>query len=224
MANPWFRLYSEFAHDPKIQMMTEQMQRRYIMLLCMRCSETLETLHETEIAFQMRLTDDELAKTKELFLSKGFIDEHWNFTNWEKRQYVSDSSTVRVRAHRNKKKEELKQDETLQKQRCNGTEQNRTEQKQNKKAESFDSLFERFWKCYPNKVGKDAAKKSFDKRKPDDELLGQMMAALENQKASDKWTKDNGQYIPNPATWLNQGRWKDESESDLQPSLLTGGI
>jgi len=224
MANPWFRLYSEFAHDPKIQMMTEQMQRRYIMLLCMCCSETLETLHETEIAFQMRLTDDELSRTKELFLSKGFIDEHWNLTNWEKRQYVSDSSTERVRAHRNKKRNQVKLDETLQEQPSNGTEQNRTEQKQTRKSESFDSSFDKFWKCYPNKVGKDAAKKAFDKRTPDDELLGQMMVALENQKASDKWTKDNGQYIPNPATWLNQGRWKDETEANLQPSLLTGGI
>jgi len=37
-----------------------------------------------------------------------------------------------------------------------------------------------------------------------------MMTALETQKASEKWLKDNGQYIPNPATWLNQRRWEDE--------------
>jgi len=224
MANPWFRLYSEFAHDPKIQMMPEHMQRRYIMLLCMRCSETLETLHETEIAFQMRLSDDELAKTKELFLSKGFIDEHWNLTNWEKRQYASDSSTVRVRKHRDKKKEDTKQDETLLKRSSNGTEQNRTEQKQNKTVESYDSLFDVFWKSYPNKVGKDAARKAFAKRKPDDDLLALMLGALDNQKASDRWVKDNGQYIPNPATWLNQGRWMDEDSAESQPSLLAGGI
>jgi hypothetical protein len=87
-----------------------------------------------------------------------------------------------------------------------------------------NTLFDVFWTAYPNKVGKDAAKRAFDRRKPDDELFGQMMNALENQKTSDKWTKDNGQYIPNPATWLNQGRWKDESESNSQPSLLAGGI
>ena len=38
MANPWLRMYAEFAHDPKVQMMLEVMQRRYIMLMCMRCS------------------------------------------------------------------------------------------------------------------------------------------------------------------------------------------
>ena len=114
MANPWFRLYSEFAHDPKIQMLSEAMQRRYVMLLCLRCSETLETLHETEIAFQLRLSTEELDETKGLFISKNFIDKHWNLINWDKRQFVSDSSTMRVARHREKKKQGSNTDETLQ--------------------------------------------------------------------------------------------------------------
>jgi hypothetical protein len=119
MANPWFRLYSEFAHDPKIQMLSEAMQRRYVMLMCLRCSETLETLHETEIAFQLRLTEAELIDTKHLFISKNFIDRQWNLLNWDKRQFVSDSSTMRVAKHRQKKKQASNDDETLQKQPSN---------------------------------------------------------------------------------------------------------
>lgn len=119
MANPWFRLYSEFAHDPKVQMLSEAMQRRYVMLMCLRCSETLETLHETEIAFQLRLSTDELDETKKLFISKNFIDKHWNLLNWDKRQFVSDSSTMRVAKHRNKKKQLSNVDETLQKRPSN---------------------------------------------------------------------------------------------------------
>lgn len=114
MANPWFRLYSEFAHDPKIQMLSEAMQRRYVMLMCLRCSETLETLHETEIAFQLRLSEAELIETKQLFIGKNFIDKHWNLLNWDKRQFVSDSSTMRVRKHRNNKKQPSNDGETLQ--------------------------------------------------------------------------------------------------------------
>ncbi len=102
MPNVWFRLYSEFSHDPKIQMMTEAMQRRYIMLMCLRCSNVTETLQETELAFHLRITEHELAETKALFLAKKFIDKDWNLLNWEKRQYLSDSSTARVRAHREK--------------------------------------------------------------------------------------------------------------------------
>mgnify|MGYP000449813840 CR=1 FL=1 len=119
MANPWFRLYSEFAHDPKIQMLPEAMQRRYVMLMCLRCSETLETLHETEIAFQLRLSEAELIETKQLFVSKNFIDKQWNLLNWDKRQFVSDSSTSRVRKHRDKKKQPSNDDETLQKRQSN---------------------------------------------------------------------------------------------------------
>lgn len=119
MANPWFRLYSEFAHDPKVQMLSEAMQRRYVMLMCLRCSEVLETLHETEIAFQLRLSTEELEQTKQLFISKNFIDKHWNLLNWDKRQFVSDSSTMRVAKHRSKKKQVSNVVETLQKRPSN---------------------------------------------------------------------------------------------------------
>lgn len=93
-------MYSEFSHDPKVQMMTEAMQRRYMMLMCMRCSNTLVTLHETEVAFHLRITEQELAETKALFVQKGFIDSSWNLLNWEKRQMLSDTSNVRVARHR----------------------------------------------------------------------------------------------------------------------------
>ena len=142
MSNPWFRLYSEFAHDPKVQMMPEAMQRRYIMIMCMRCSNDLVTLHETEIAFQLRITETELAETKALFISKGFIDEDWNLLNWEKRQFRSDSSRERVARHRAKKKEEENNDVTLQKQKSNALDTDTdTEHKEktNKKENSTDS-------------------------------------------------------------------------------------
>lgn len=119
MANPWFRMYSEFSHDPKVQMMPEAMQRRYIMIMCLRCSNDLVTLHETEIAFHLRISAAELAETKALFLDKGFIDEHWNLLNWEKRQFASDSSAARVSKHRERKKQAGNVDVTLQKRKSN---------------------------------------------------------------------------------------------------------
>ena len=114
MSNPWFRFYSEFSHDPKVQMMSEAMQRRYIMLMCLRCSNALVTLHETEIAFHLRITEAELTETKQLFISKGFIDEQWNLLNWDKRQFKSDSSAERVSRHRANKKQASNADVTLQ--------------------------------------------------------------------------------------------------------------
>ena len=71
-------------------------------------------------------------------------------------------------------------------------------------------LFAEFWKAYPRKVGKDAARKAFAKRKPDADMLVVMLAAISQQIAAPAWIKDGGRYIPYPATWLNDGRWLDE--------------
>lgn len=72
-----------------------------------------------------------------------------------------------------------------------------------------DGRFDVFWANYPRKVGKEAARKAFSRLNMTNELLSQMLSAIKQQCASPQWTKDNGQYIPNPATWLNQGRWED---------------
>lgn len=70
-----------------------------------------------------------------------------------------------------------------------------------------DGAFERFWAIYPKKVGKEAARRAFAKVKVPTESL---IDAVETQKHSFQWGKENGRFIPNPATWLNQGRWEDE--------------
>ena len=69
------------------------------------------------------------------------------------------------------------------------------------------SPFERFWLAYPRKVGKADARKAFAKVKVPVETL---LSAIDQQKSSEQWTTDNGRFIPNPATWLNQGRWDDD--------------
>lgn len=77
--------------------------------------------------------------------------------------------------------------------------------------------FDRFWSAYPNKVGKDAARRAWSKAKGKPKIED-MLAILEQQKTWPKWTKDNGAYIPNPSTWLNQGRWNDEPPQVAQGS------
>jgi hypothetical protein len=104
MANQWFRLYAEFATDPKVQMMSEADQRRFIMLLCLRCSNGCVTLHDEEIAFQLRISNEEWLRSKALFVSKGVLTDDSLPTAWDKRQFVSDSSAERVSRHRAKMK------------------------------------------------------------------------------------------------------------------------
>lgn len=68
--------------------------------------------------------------------------------------------------------------------------------------------FAAFWAAYPRKVGKDAAWRAWQKRRPNQELAEGILRALEAQ--AGYLARENGKYIPNPATWLNQGRWQDE--------------
>ncbi len=77
-----------------------------------------------------------------------------------------------------------------------------------------DKLFEQFWEAYPKKKGKEAARKAWRKLSPDRELCRTMAKALKWQKQSPEWLKDNGQYIPYPATWLNGHRWEDSRDSE----------
>ncbi len=73
--------------------------------------------------------------------------------------------------------------------------------------------FDIFWKEYPSKIAKGAALKAWKKLRASPELLRKILDAISKQKQSSRWLKNNGEYIPNPTTWLNQGRWEDEVEA-----------
>lgn len=78
-------------------------------------------------------------------------------------------------------------------------------------SESADDGFATFWTAYPKKVAKPAAAKAWRKVKPTGQVIADLMAGLERQKASGEWHKDGGQFIPHPATWINGRRWEDET-------------
>lgn len=80
----------------------------------------------------------------------------------------------------------------------------------NKNAASHD--FEQFWQQYPRKIGKKAALAAWG-RADDRPALAEILLAVDHAKRSEQWTKDGGQFIPHPATWLNQGRWADVVEA-----------
>jgi hypothetical protein len=86
-------------------------------------------------------------------------------------------------------------------------------------SKDLNSEFEKFWSAYPKKIGRGAAETSWLRAKINGELP-ELLAALDEQKRSEQWQKDGGQYIPNPATWLNQKRWMDGESS--RKSIFAG--
>src|SRR5690606_30546751 len=60
--------------------------------------------------------------------------------------------------------------------------------------------FDRFWKAYPKKRSKGTAIKAWQKLKPSEQLTAEIVSAVERAKTSADWKKENGQFVPYPAT------------------------
>ena len=86
-----------------------------------------------------------------------------------------------------------------------GLEKSREENKQ-----PSSNGFDVFYAAYPRKVGKLAAEKAWKRLKTPGAVLPIILKAIQMQKESEQWLKNNGQFIPHPATWLNRGSWEDE--------------
>jgi len=82
-------------------------------------------------------------------------------------------------------------------------------------------LFDRFYKEYPKHQAKADAQKAFNALKISEELFETIMNKLAECKNSREWIRDNGQFIPYPATWLRQKRWEDEPVITEKPVTMT---
>jgi hypothetical protein len=83
-----------------------------------------------------------------------------------------------------------------------------------------DQDFEKFWKSYPKRTGKAAARAAWATAKPG---LATVLAALEWQTRRPEWTSDAGRFIPHPGTWLRQERWNDEPIRPTDQALPEDG-
>jgi hypothetical protein len=123
---PWFRLYVDVLNDKKLGRVARLLNISYIhalgywtAILCLAndsptrgtllYSET-EPLRYEDVAETFHVTPDETKLIIDAFLSAELLvpseskgGSPWSVAGWSKRQYQSDSSTERVRKHRQKK-------------------------------------------------------------------------------------------------------------------------
>jgi hypothetical protein len=78
---------------------------------------------------------------------------------------------------------------------------------------TIEEAFESFWNEYPNRKGKGKAREAF-KKAIKKTGISTMVEAVRKQRQGSQWKKDEGRYIPYPATWLNQERWEDEVDTN----------
>lgn len=73
----------------------------------------------------------------------------------------------------------------------------------------YSEDFEIFWTLYPEKKGKGKAFEFWKKisKKEKDDCIDKIKLQIESNHFKGR---DGKEFIPNPATWLNQRRWEDE--------------
>ena len=91
---------------------------------------------------------------------------------------------------------------------CAAAEQ--TEESKKEAQTLLQKRFDLFWAAYPKKVGKKDAQKAWKNAKVNTDLFDKIMAAVGKARITTQWLREGGRYIPNPSTWLNEGRWDDE--------------
>ena len=92
----------------------------------------------------------------------------------------------------------------------------------------IELMFDQFWAIYPKKVDKKGSLRAFKNIKKLKEVFPEILKAVEIQKRSVQWQKENGQFIPNPTTYIHQERWNTVNEADavqnIQDQMLANNL
>ncbi len=117
----WFRLYDEIQYDPKLRRMPIPHRYAFIVLLCIanrsKVRGAIINLDDDDLAFELEMELEDWLTLKAKFRAKGLIEPiegGIKISNWDERQFASDSSAERVKRYREKRaKRECNVTETL---------------------------------------------------------------------------------------------------------------
>lgn len=107
-SNRWFRFYNEVLDDPKVQRLSPTLFRAWVNLLCLASASDGKLPSIDDIAFKLRVSVQDAQQHIDELILAGLLDPTTDGLvphNWRARQFVSDSSTERVRKHRRNKTE-----------------------------------------------------------------------------------------------------------------------
>lgn len=103
----WFRVYEDMVDDPKVQRLPAPLFKTLVNLWCLASSHGGALPSVSDIAFKLRMSEAAADKAIRDLIGAGLIDEFedcYRPHNWNGRQFKSDSSTPRVKKHRNAKR------------------------------------------------------------------------------------------------------------------------
>lgn len=202
-------------------MLSFEDQRHFIAALCMKSVGTLDksyvtvTVRRKVISSLIGLSDEvmtggisALDAANERLRAIGLVDEDWQPTNWEKRQFSSDhgdkTAAERMRRYRSKRNVT---DVTV---KVTAVDSDTESEKKRHGQNDFD----RYWAAYPKKVKRKTAREIWMRKRPDTEAV---LSDLERRKSDKQWLDG---YIPDPPTYLNQERWNDEVQAPKERGFV----
>jgi hypothetical protein len=106
---PWFRMYTNVVDNPKVRMLPEHMQARWLFVLAVAARHGGTLPEVSQVAFSLRLSVEEMQRTLDELVAAGLMDrspEGWRPHDWEQWQAPSDHSSERVKLHREMKRRE----------------------------------------------------------------------------------------------------------------------
>lgn len=170
-------------------------------------------------SMNMIVLEDVRVSTRLRVLQFSEYNDPWNGNETEMKRKRNGNET-RLNPDKNVKKvknERMKEDIESYDSRASGDSLKPAEVKPSKKEieKLQEEGFAIFWAAYPKKKSKITAFKAWKKIKPvptiaDAQKLAQIVRMHSEQP---NWNKDGGQFIPYPATWLNQEAWNDSLET-----------
>ncbi len=75
---------------------------------------------------------------------------------------------------------------------------------------AYTTDFEDWWTAYPKKRSKDKAFTTWKKQRKRMPPVSELIEITERWVNTEDWLKEDGEFIPYPATWLNAAGWLDE--------------
>jgi hypothetical protein len=225
MANTWLRLWHDMPNDPKWRTIARVSKQSipeviavYVHLLVIASNATergrTQPNENEDIASALDMETEQVDSI--VAAMQGRVLDGDMLTGWSKRQVEREDGA----AERSKRWREAQKEAKRTQPNATERKQTHSERKQtpdtdtdtdktlSAKQPALVAGFDEFWDRYPKKVGKGAAETAWKKAKVNGHL-SDVLSALDNQKRSEQWAKDGGQFIPNPSTWINQRRWED---------------
>lgn len=104
----WFRMYAEAVDNVKLRLVAYEDRWHYVALLCCKAQgiydEESDTLRRNKLCVKLGLDPQELAMVLDRLHDVGLVDAFGHPVGWDERQFLSDSSTERVKAFRKRQR------------------------------------------------------------------------------------------------------------------------